>query len=215
MKKSCLIFSVLILLSQIAIAHTVNYNLANAAQGEIGFTYLWMGYTHIIPLGFDHILFILGLFLLNPKVKILITQATTFTVAHSITLALSMFNIIQPDLKIIEVIIALSILFIAFENLLIQDVKWWRYVIVFLFGLIHGCGFASALSEVGLPPHDRILALLTFNIGVECGQIAIIITAYFLIAKQFQLYPWYRRFIVIPMSICIGLVSLYWVVERM
>jgi hypothetical protein len=195
-------------------AHTTAYDLTNLSGTQIGFFYLQLGYKHIIPLGYDHILFVFGLFLLDPRIKNVIAQATAFTIAHSLTLGLAMLGIIQPVNSVIEPIIALSILFIAVENILLTEVKWWRILVVFIFGLIHGCGFASALHETGLPEKDFGLALFTFNAGVELGQITIILLAYMLIGKWFSGKVWYKKRITIPLSICIAVFSIYWTVER-
>lgn len=195
-------------------AHTVNYNLTSLSKTEVGLVYLQMGYTHILPFGFDHVLFVLGLFFLNPKLKSVIWQATAFTIAHSITLGLAVYGFIHPLSSVIEPIIALSILFIAIENILIKELKWWRILIVFMFGLIHGCGFASALTEVGLPEKNYLLALLTFNLGVELGQITVILSAWLLIGKWFSDKIWYHSRIVIPVSCVIACVALYWTIER-
>ena len=195
-------------------AHTVNYDLSSLSKTETGWVYMQMGYTHILPLGFDHVLFVLGLFFLNPNLKSVLWQATAFTVAHSITLGLAIYGFIHPVSSIIEPIIALSILFIAIENIFIKELKWWRILIVFSFGLIHGCGFASALTEVGLPEKNYLLALLTFNLGVELGQVTVIILAFLLIGKWFSKKVWYHKRIVVPISFCIGCVALYWTIER-
>ncbi len=220
-KKKCIstLFSVLFVLflffplSDLS-AHVVNYELTSLSKAETGWIYLQMGYTHILPLGFDHVLFILGLFFLNPGLQSVIWQATAFTVAHSITLGLAVFGFIHPVGTIIEPIIALSILYIAIENILIKELKWWRILIVFAFGLIHGCGFASALTEAGLPEKNYLLALLTFNLGVELGQIAVILAAWLLIGKWFSDKIWYQSRIVFPLSGVIGCVALYWTIER-
>ena len=174
-----------------------------------------MGFAHIIPLGVDHILFVLGVFLLRPELKTVIYQATAFTVAHSITLGLAIYGKISPPGDVVEPIIALSIAFIGLENILTQGLKWWRLIIIFLFGLIHGCGFAGALMETGLPEKDFLLSLITFNVGVELGQIAVIIIAYLLFGKWFGDKPWYRSRIVIPLSLCITAMGLYWTVTRL
>src|SRR5688572_4913363 len=135
-----------------AFAHTTNYALENAPVSEVISYYIKLGFTHIIPLGFDHILFIAGLCLPNTRISTIVWQATAFTVAHSVTLAMSMKNIIAVPPGIVEPVIALSIVFVALENLVTKEIKPWRIAIVFLFGLIHGMGFASALNEIGLPP---------------------------------------------------------------
>jgi hypothetical protein len=204
----------LLFVSDALFAHTVNYDFTSISRTEVGWIYLTMGYTHILPLGLDHILFVLGLFFLNPKLKAVFWQATAFTVAHSITLGLAIYGFIHPVSSIIEPIIALSILFIAIENIFVGELKWWRIFIVFLFGLIHGCGFASALTEVGLPEKNYLLALLTFNLGVEFGQLTVILSAWFLIGKWFSGRVWYRRRIIIPASCIIGCIALYWTIER-
>jgi hypothetical protein len=213
--KITLFFAGLFLLPTCTLfAHTLNYDLSTFSKSETGLLYLKLGYTHILPLGFDHVLFVLGLFFLNPKLKVVIWQATAFTVAHSITLALAMFGFIHPISSIVEPIIALSIFFIAVENILIHELKWWRILIVFLFGLIHGCGFASALSDLGLPEKNYFLAILTFNAGVELGQITVILIAYYLVGKWFAEKEWYRQRVVIPVSLVIGCIALFWTIER-
>lgn len=109
--------------------------------------------------------------------KTVLLQVTCFTIAHSITLALAMNGLISPPSGIVEPLIALSIVFIGIENVLFSELKWWRLIIVFMFGLIHGCGFAGVLSEIGLPQKDFLTALIAFNIGVEAGQTAVILLA--------------------------------------
>jgi len=196
-------------------AHTVVGELEKMSKTNAAFLYLFLGYKHIIPLGFDHILFILSLFLLNPKLKPLLWQATAFTVAHSITLSLSMFHVIVPSPKLIEPLIALSILYVALENIFVKRVRRTRIGVVFIFGLVHGMGFASALGQLGLPQNAYLLSLVMFNIGVEFGQITIILTAYILIGKAFGDKPYYRKYFVIPLSIIIACIAAYWTVQRL
>jgi|SRR6185312_4077232 len=196
---------------QAASAHAV---VANLSKTDAFYLYLQLGFTHIIPLGFDHILFILSLFLLNPKLKPVIWQATAFTVAHTITLGLSMYGLISPPSHIIEPIIALSIMFVAVENIITDKLRPTRVAIVFGFGLIHGMGFASALGQLGLPRNQFLLSLLTFNLGVELGQLTIILAAWFLVGKWFSEKPWYRKRIVYPASALIACIALFWTVQR-
>jgi len=203
-----------LLLDTSVFAHTINYTLEKAPVGDVVWYYLKLGFQHIIPQGFDHILFVAGLCLLSAKVKTIFWQATAFTVAHSITLALSMKNIIVVPPAIVEPIIALSILFVAVENIILSELKPWRVVIVFLFGLIHGMGFASSLNEIGLPPDKFYTSILSFNIGVELGQIAVITGMFLLMIIPLRNKTWYRRAIVYPLSIIIALVAVYWTVER-
>ncbi|MEJ6398270.1 HupE/UreJ family protein [Yoonia sp. 208BN28-4] len=148
--------------------------------------YIPVGFDHIVPKGLDHILFVLGLFFLSTHLRPLIWQVSLFTVAHTITLALaalgytnfmdeffiSTFGI--EFIAVVEPLIALSIVYVAVENIFMRNLSPWRPVIVFLFGLLHGLGFASVLSEFGLPDNAFVPALIGFNIGVEIGQLAVI-----------------------------------------
>lgn len=197
-----------------AFSHNINYALEKAPAHKVVSFYFQLGFKHIIPLGFDHILFVIGLCLLSTKIKVIFWQATAFTVAHSITLALSMKNIIVAPSAVVEPIIALSILFVAIENLLFTELKPWRIVIVFLFGLIHGLGFASALNEIGLPPNQFFTSILSFNLGVEIGQIAIIIAMFVLLIIPLRNKLFYRKWIVYPLSILIAIVAAYWTFQR-
>ena len=195
-------------------AHTINYELENAPTGDVFWYYFKLGLQHIVPYGLDHILFVVGLCLLNNKLKSMLWQATAFTVAHSITLALSMKNIIVAPPEIVEPIIALSILFIAVENLISSELKVWRILLVFCFGLIHGLGFASALNEIGLPRDNFVMSLFAFNIGVEAGQVLIIAAVFALLIFPLSKKPWFKKMVVYPLSILIGIMALYWTVTR-
>jgi hypothetical protein len=194
--------------------HTINYELDPQPAGNVFWKYLVTGFEHIIPLGFDHILFILCVFFLNTSLKKIILQATMFTLAHSITLGLAMYGIIDPPPNIVEPLIAFSILFLALENIYSDKVKPWRMVMVFLFGMVHGMGFAGALAELGMPRNAFATALIAFNVGVELGQLSIIMFMYLVVARLFAAKPWYRRCIVIPSSIIIALVAAWWTIER-
>ena len=177
--------------------------------------YLQLGFTHVIPMGFDHILFILCLFFYSSKLKNTLLQCTIFTIAHSLTLGLSALGIVIYNTKVIDPLIALTILYAAIENIYFIEKSKIRYLLVFIFGLIHGLGFASALKEIGIPKVQFFSSLLSFNIGVELGQITIIIVAYFLISKWFSEKIWYQERIVYPLSSMIGCISLYWTIERL
>ena len=176
--------------------------------------YLQLGFIHVIPLGFDHILFILSIFFLNSKLKSVVIQCSVFTVAHSLSLGLATAGFIVPNSNYIEPLIAISILFTALENIISQKVNPWRLLIIFGFGLIHGLGFATALSEIGIPKNQFFSSLLSFNLGVELGQITIILLAYFLISKWFSNKIWYKKRMVLPISSIIGCIALYWTIER-
>jgi len=215
--KSVLKFSVLAVLLLGAIplfAHTVNYDMELKPTHNVISYYIGLGFEHILPYGIDHILFVLCLFLLEPKLKSVILQASCFTVAHTITLILSMRDLITPAANIVEPIIAISIVFVALENIFIGQLKPSRYIIVFAFGLIHGMGFASALNEIGLPRNAFFTSLISFNVGVEFGQVAVILIAYLLIGLPFSKKIWYRQRLVYPISIAIALIAGYWTIER-
>jgi HupE / UreJ protein len=196
------------------LAHDVVSELEGMSKADAAILYVKLGFKHILPLGLDHILFVLSLFLLSPKLKPLLYQATAFTLAHSITLGLVMFNIISPSASLVEPIIAISIAYVAIENIVSPTLKKSRIGIVFLFGLIHGMGFANALSTMGLPQNAYLTSLLMFNIGVELAQITIILLAWFLIGKWFSNKTWYRNNFVKPISVLIAAVAIYWTIER-
>lgn len=187
--------------------------VAEPSRFDIGLLYFKLGFEHILPLGLDHILFVLGLYLLSPELKPLLWQVTAFTVAHSVTLALSMYDVVSLPAEVVEPLIALSITFVAVENLFTTKLHVWRPIIVFVFGLLHGLGFAGVLTELGLPETEFVTALITFNVGVEFGQLAVIALA-FLSIGWFRHKPWYHRGIVVPVSCVIAAIGLYWTVER-
>jgi hypothetical protein len=196
-------------------AHTINYDVQSFSSAGVAGYYIQLGFTHILPLGFDHILFILGIFFLNPNLRSVLWQATAFTVAHSITLAMAASGMIQPLSSVIEPIIALSIAFIAIENIFITSLKWWRILIVFGFGLVHGMGFAGALAEIGLPEKNFINSIISFNIGVELGQITVILLANYLLVNWIKNKKWYRPGFLIPASACIAVFALWLTYERL
>lgn len=214
LSKFTLLVVLLLFLSQAANAHVAVVDLEDMSTTDTVFLYIKLGFEHIIPLGIDHILFVLCLFLLNPKLKPVLLQATAFTVAHTVTLGLSMYEVINPPAYIVEPIIAISIMYVAIENILSKELKKTRIGIVFVFGLIHGMGFASVLSDLGLPKESFLTSLLMFNVGVELGQISVIVLAYFLLGYFFGDKPYYRKFIVIPISALIFLIATYWTIER-
>ncbi len=180
---------------------------------EVVGEFLHLGFEHIVPLGIDHILFVLGLFLLNTAWRPLLVQVTAFTAAHTLALGLSTYGVAGLPPSIVEPLIALSIAWVAFENVFTDEVKPWRPAVVFGFGLLHGLGFAGVLAQLGLPRGEFLTALLSFNAGVELGQLAVIAVA-FLTLGAFRQRNWYRSRVTVPLSIAIGLTGLYWAVER-
>jgi hypothetical protein len=195
-------------------SHPMDMDLEKISTTEVSWIYLQLGFTHILPLGIDHILFVLGLFLLSPKLKPLLTQITCFTIAHTITLGLSVYNIISLPAYIVEPVIAASIIYVAVENMYTTKLSKWRLAIVFLFGLIHGMGFAGVLKDLGLPKSQFLNALITFNIGVELGQITVVLIAFMLVGLWFKSREWYHKRIVVPASVIIAVIAAYWTVER-
>jgi len=184
------------------------------SASQVTAQYVGLGFTHILPLGVDHILFVLGLYLLSTRWKPLLVQVTAFTIAHSITLGLSIYGIFSLPPAIVEPLIALSIAYVAIENVLTSELHAWRPVVVFGFGLLHGMGFAGVLQEIGLPRSEFLTALIAFNVGVELGQLAVITLAFVLTGLWMRAKPWYRRAFVVPASLMIAVVGLYWTGER-
>jgi hydrogenase/urease accessory protein HupE len=177
--------------------------------------YLALGYTHIVPLGLDHMLFVIGIYLLSGRIRSVLWQISAFTIAHSITLGLSMYGLIHVSPGIVEPLIALSIAYVAIENIFLSELKSWRVALVFAFGLLHGMGFAGALQELGLPRAEFATALLTFNLGVEAGQLSVIGAAFCLLGWHCAHRGWYRTRVVIPASGLIACTAIYWTVERL
>ncbi len=176
--------------------------------------YLRLGFTHILPNGTDHILFVLGLFFLSLRIKPLLMQVTSFTVAHSLTLGLSLFGVVSLSPRIVEPLIALSIVYVAIENILTDQFKPWRIAVVFSFGLLHGLGFAGALRDLNIPRSDFLSALISFNLGVEFGQLSVILLAFAVLGLAYGSKPWYRQRISIPASVFIGVTGMFWTIQR-
>lgn len=181
--------------------------------------YIRLGFDHILT-GLDHLLFVFGLLLLATSTRLLIETVTAFTVGHSITLSLAALGVANVPSGPVEVLIAVSIFVLAVElargektsPTLLRRFPW---VMAFLFGLLHGLGFAGALSEIGLPPDDIPLSLFSFNVGIEAGQLAFVfavLIAGFLLRRVLERLPaWSER---IPIY-GIGCLSAYWVLDRL
>ena len=178
------------------------------------YIFIKAGFEHIIPQGLDHILFVLGLFFSTLKLRSLILQVTAFTFAHSITLALAALGFVKLQLSVVEPLIFLSIVWVAFENTFFKKTTKWRPLVVFTFGLLHGLGFATLLTQYGLPKDNFISLLLAFNVGVEFGQFAVLLAAFILI-RLIYLKTEYKNQLKIPASILIGCTGLFWFIESM
>lgn len=180
--------------------------------------YLILGVEHILT-GFDHLSFVLGLLLLVQSRVQLFETITAFTIAHSITLALTALKLVSVQPALIEGLVAFSILFVAVELVHLYRGKKgltvrYPWLIAFTFGLLHGSAFAGALKEIGLPPHDIPLSLLLFNVGVELGQllfVAAIFAVIWLISKLPHKLPSWSRWV--P-PYAIGSFAGYWFLER-
>lgn len=178
-------------------------------------SYISIGFTHILPKGLDHILFILGLFLFSTRLRPLLGQVTMFTLAHTLTLGLSMAGIFSLPARIVEPLIALSIAYVGIENLLHRSLSNSRLLLVFAFGLLHGLGFAGVLADFGMPADAFLTALVSFNIGVELGQLAILLGGFMLLSYWFGHKVWYRSWVVVPGSLAIAAIGLYWTIDRL
>lgn len=172
-----------------------------------------VGFQHIVPKGLDHILFVLGLFFFNRGWRPLLIQVTGFTVAHSITLALSVYGVLQVPASVVEPLIALSIVYVALDNVYASRLLRWRLAIVVLFGLLHGLGFASVLAGIGLPEGQFLTSLLLFNLGVELGQLSVLLVA-FLLVGWFRQQPWYAAKLAQPATVAIAGTGAYWFLKR-
>jgi hypothetical protein len=179
-----------------------------ASRLRVAGQYLVLGFEHIVPKGLDHILFVLGIFLLGSAWRPVLLQVTTFTIAHSITLGLTSYGVVSLPSSIVEPMIALSITYVAVENLFTATLTPWRVGLVFAFGLLHGMGFAGVLRELGLPRSEFMTALVTFNLGVEAGQLTVIATAALLLTVGW--FTRWRR----PACLLIAAVGAYWTIVR-
>jgi hypothetical protein len=188
---------------------------APPSRAELARTYLGLGFTHILPKGLDHILFVLGIFLLSRRLRPILWQVSAFTLAHSITLGLALYGVIELPSRIVEPLIAVSIVYVAIENLCTSELKPWRVTLVFAFGLLHGMGFAGVLRELALPNSELLTGLVAFNVGVEAGQLTVILGAFLCVGVWTRRSEAYRRFVVVPASIAIAATGAFWAVQRL
>lgn len=177
--------------------------------------YLELGFYHILN-GYDHLLFVLALLLLATKMKQLLFAITAFTLSHSITLALSIFSIVSVGVAYIEAMIALSILFLARELVSQKEsfTKKHIAVVAFIFGLLHGFGFSSALRNIGLPQDEIPLSLLAFNVGIELGQLLFILCAASVLYILRKYTPRLDTILRKLIPYFIGMCSAYWLIDR-
>ena len=186
--------------------------------------YIKNGFIHIVPKGFDHILFVLGLFFYAARWQPLLGQITLFTLAHSLTLFLATTGYIVVSSTVIEPMIAASIIYIAYENIRRQRMNAIRILVIFVFGLLHGLGFASVLSDImlddsmpsagGFANGKFIVSLISFNIGVELGQLAVLAPAFLLFGVIANNALWYQKLIALPASYLIGAIGAWMLFTR-
>lgn len=207
----------------------INVALKDVAASSSPFSslskrYTLLGFEHILE-GVDHLLFVLGVLLLVSNAKTLLQAITAFTVAHSITLALSVFNVLVLPAAPVETCIAFSIVILAYEVIRKSQQKIgltarFLWVVAGCFGLLHGLGFAGALMELGVPTADVPVALLFFNIGVELGQITFVLSVIVLLWCLKVLFNTvnynisFERAAKIPVAYVMGSIAMYWTLER-
>ena len=166
-------------------------------------SYLLGGFSHILPKGFDHVLFIAGLVLLAPGIRALALQVSLFTIAHSITLALGVLGLVNVPSALVEPLIAASIVYVCIDNLRATGDFRLRGFVIVLFGLLHGLGFASMLETTGLQPGALAEALLAFNLGIELAQLAVVAV----LASLLALLQRYNPFQFIPLATCASVLT--------
>jgi hydrogenase/urease accessory protein HupE len=174
-----------------------------------------MGFTHIVPFGLDHILFVLGLFLLSRRAPEVLVQVTAFTVAHSVTLGLSLYGLVSVSPSVVEPLIALSVAYVGVENLMTTQLRAWRVALVFAFGLLHGMGFAEALAGLHLSASSFVTTLVSFNVGVEAGQLAVIACAAAVLTLIVRVRAAAEVHAARFASAAIGLAGVFWTIERL
>jgi len=191
---------------------------AQPTKAEVALSYWQMGTIHILE-GFDHLLFLATLLLIVTGIWPLLKTVTAFTLAHSLTLVLATLGLVNIPPAPTEAVIALSILLLAVEALNkgrgeLTMAERYPWLIAFTFGLVHGLGFAGALSEIGIPQNEGPLALLTFNVGVETGQVLFVVTVSSLLVALRRFLPQSSRLVVRTVPYAIGGVAAFWTIQR-
>lgn len=183
--------------------------------------YLTIGVGHILPGGADHILFVAALALSTPGLRSLLVQISAFTVAHTVTLGLAAAGVFSPPAGLVEPLIAATIALVGLETLAFREPPAWRAGLVFLFGLVHGMGFAGFFGALGLPEGQFVAALVGFNIGVELGQIAVVLATLSLAMAVRSLLAGaereraMRKVFTLPLAVAISAIGIWWLIERL
>ena len=181
---------------------------------DVAVVYGWLGVQHILPKGMDHVLFVLGLFFVGGRRRELALLVSCFTVAHTLTLAAATLGVVDVPATIVEPLIAASIVYVGAEALFGRRHTRFRYGVVFAFGLLHGLGFASVLRDIGLPDGLFLFSLLSFNVGVEIGQLAVLAAA-FITLGALRARPAYTRWIAQPGATIVAGTGVYWLMDRL
>lgn len=192
-------------------ATTLEVGASAAARSSVVGSLLWMGVVHILS-GLDHLVFLFGLILVGGRLRGLLTTITAFTVAHSLTIALAVLGVWAPSPSFVEPAIALSVAYVGFENFFVKNANR-RWLITFPFGLVHGFGFAGALGELQVPRAQLIPALVSFNLGVEVGQLAVLAVVLPLLFWARQ-RPWFLTYGVRALSAVVVLLGVGWFTLR-
>ncbi len=198
------------------------YNAGSAAMqadaNGVDFKSLWsftvQGALHVVPLGLDHLLFLLCLYLGARSMRQLVLLISLFTVAHSITLGLAAYRLVPVPTDWVEVLIVVSILWLAIGNLRRPGKVIVKAPLILMFGLLHGLGFATALQALDIEPSNFLLTLLAFNVGVEIGQLGFIAAVALLLGWALK-QEWARQRVLIPLSSLAVIVSSVWLVQRL
>lgn len=190
---------------------------SDAPFARVAWSYLGLGAEHIL-LGYDHLLFVFGLMLLVNSWSMLLKTISAFTVAHSVTLAAAVLGLVHVPPAPVEALIAMSIVLLALELTRPLDTaptlaRRYPWLVAFVFGLLHGLGFAGALSAVGIPPDRIAVALLSFNLGVEAGQLAFVLAMLAPLALARRLTQRWRQAHLVP-AYAIGVLAMAWTFER-
>ncbi|HEV7515536.1 MAG TPA: HupE/UreJ family protein, partial [Thermoanaerobaculia bacterium] len=181
---------------------------------QVMLRYLGLGFRHVVPRGSEQILFALGIFLLSLSVKPLLAQVTAFTAASTLACAAAVYGRVALPPRVAAPAIALSIVYLAVENLRRRELRASRIALVFACGLLYGLAFAGALRELGAPRAVLSTAVLGFDLGALAGQLAVLGAVFLLVGLPWGDRPWYRDRVVIPASLAMATLGLYWSVER-
>lgn len=187
---------------------------ATQPTGQVLRDYIWLGVVQILQNGGDHVLFVLALVFLNSRLPALLWQFSAFAMGHTLAMALGVIGAVDVSPELVGLLVSVSVVYVALENIVTGTLHRWRVFMVFGFGLFHGLALAAALEQIGLPPGRGLAALTGFSIGVDLGLLGAIALALLLGGAWLASRPWYRGRIAIPASVVIAMIGAYWVVQR-